>query len=174
MTKKAGRHLIAVAVLAVFLLAGISGRALAEVKSDRTVEEGNTVKLHYVLTVEGKEVDSSRQRGPFEFVVGSGKVIEGFDRAVRGMKVGETKSFTVQPEEGYGPADPEAVQEVPVSALPQGVTPEKGMTLYGKDPEGKVVPATIKEVKEDTIVVDFNHPMAGKTLNFEIELLGIE
>jgi FKBP-type peptidyl-prolyl cis-trans isomerase 2 len=89
------------------------------------------------------------------------------------MKVGEKKSFEVSPEEGYGLEDPEAIQEVSKDKLPPDTKPEPGMTLYARDKNGRPMPVKIMEVKKDVVVMNFNHPLAGKTLKFEVEIIEI-
>jgi FKBP-type peptidyl-prolyl cis-trans isomerase SlpA len=134
------------------------------------VQDGSNVKVHYTLTVEGDTVDSSEGREPLEVTMGQGQLIPGFEKAMMGMKPGDKKSFAVSPEEGYGKENADAIQEVPRSQLPPDVNPEVGMTLYAQGPNGQPLPLTISEVKEETVVVNMNHPLAGKTLNFEIEI----
>jgi len=143
-------------------------------KAALKVQEGSTIKVNYTLTVDGKVFDTSKGRQPLEFKVGSHQVIPGFEKAVIGMKVGEKKSFTVKPEEGYGPINPDAVQSVPRKQLPSDITPKAGMTLYAKGKDNHPVPVRIKEVKDDVVVMDFNHPLAGKTLHFDIEIADIK
>jgi peptidylprolyl isomerase len=137
------------------------------------VTEGKKVRAHYTLTVEGNIIDSSKEREPMEIQVGSRQVIPGFEKAIKGMKLGEKKSFDVSPEEGYGLEDPEAIQEVSRDKLPPDIKPEPGMTLYAKDKNGRPMPVKIMEVKNDVVVMNFNHPLAGKTLKFEVEIIEI-
>jgi len=143
------------------------------IAADKVIE-GSTVSLHYTLTVDGKVVDSSKGKPPFEFKVGGHQVIPGFEKAVMGMKVGGKKKFKVSPEEGYGKVDPALLKEVPKKNLPKDLKPEVGMMLSARQPNGQSIPVKITEVKKDTVVVDFNHPLAGKTLNFDIEVVGIK
>lgn len=143
-------------------------------KEVQVVEDGKTVKVHYTLTVEGKDVDSSRQREPLEVTVGAHSVIPGFENALKGMKVGEKKSFQVAPAEGYGQEDARSMIEIPKSQLPPDLKPEVGMTLYTKGQDGQPIPARIAEVKQETVIMNFNHPLAGKTLNFDIEVIEIK
>ncbi len=138
------------------------------------VSDGKTVKVNYTLTVDGKVVDSSKGRQPLEFKEGAHQVIPGFEKAVMGMKIGQKKSFTVKPEEGYGQVDSKAFREVPKKQLPAGVTPTAGMTLLAQAKDGRKLPVKIKEVKKDSVVIDFNHPLAGKTLNLSVEVVEIK
>jgi len=137
------------------------------------VIEGKRVRVHYTLTVDGNIIDSSKEGEPMEIRVGTRQVIPGFENAIKNMKVGEKKSFEVSPEEGYGLEDPKAIHEVSRDKLPPDLKPEPGMTLYAKDKNGLPMPIRITEVKKDTVVMNFNHPLAGKTLKFEVEIIEI-
>jgi peptidylprolyl isomerase len=135
---------------------------------------GDTVHVHYTGTLEdGTQFDSSAGRDPLEFTVGSGQVIPGFENAVEGMAVGESKSVDISPEQGYGHRNEQMVQEVPKTALPDDLEPKEGMMLQAQGQDGKVVNLTVTSVAADSITVDGNHPLAGKTLNFAIELVKI-
>ena len=140
------------------------------------IEEGNSVTLHYVGTLEdGTQFDSSRDRGePISFVVGGGQMISGFDQNVRGMELGETKTFTISPEEGYGQSDPEAIQEVAKEQFPDGFEPDNGILVRGVNENNEEIVAVVLEHTEDTVTLDFNHPLAGKNLVFEVEIVEIE
>lgn len=135
---------------------------------------GDKVKIHYTGTLEdGSQFDSSKGRDPLEFQIGSGQVIPGFDKAVEGMAVGDTKSVSIAPEDAYGPRNEQAIQEVPKSALPPELVPVEGMSLQAQSQDQQPIQLTVVEVKDDSITVDANHPLAGKTLNFEISLVAI-
>lgn len=140
------------------------------------VEIGQNVQVHYVGTFDdGTEFDSSRSRGStLNFKVGSGQTIKGFDQALIGMSVGETKNVSISPEDGYGPVIPEAVQKMPVNMFPQGSDLIVGATVVGTNALGQELVARIVEVNDEEVTLDMNHPMAGKTLNFEIELVSTE
>lgn len=162
-------------IMALSFLAASSEGAEKEKKDEAVVvSEGKTVKVNYTLTVDGKEMDSSKGRGPLEFKVGSHQVIPGFEKAVVGMKAGDKKSVKVAPEDAYGPVDPNAVQTVAKNQLPPEITPKAGMVLSAHGKDGQTMPVKIVEVKDDVVVVDFNHPLAGKTLNFDVEVLEIK
>ncbi|MEE4278153.1 MAG: peptidylprolyl isomerase [Halieaceae bacterium] len=135
---------------------------------------GDTVRIHYSGQLnDGTPFDSSRDREPMEFILGGGQVIPGFEKAVEGMAVGESKSFSIPSEEAYGQHREELVQDVPSSALPEELTPVVGMQLQGSNGEGQTMNLVVTEVKEDAITVDGNHPLAGQDLNFEVELVEI-
>jgi len=140
-----------------------------------TVENGNTVSVHYVGTFEdGTEFDSSHSRDkPLTFEVGSGQMIPGFDAALPGMTVGEKKQLTLEPDSAYGNHNPEAVQVFPKNVFPENFSPIEGATVTGQNPQGQPTMAKIITFDTHTVTLDLNHPMAGKTLNFEIELLEV-
>lgn len=135
---------------------------------------GHTVKIHYTGTLDdGTQFDSSEGRDPLEFELGSGQVIAGFDQAVEGMAVGDSKSVKLAPAQAYGERQEQMVQDVPKSALPSDLQPQVGMALSARSPDGREMQLTVTDVKEDVITVDGNHPLAGQNLNFEIELVEI-
>jgi peptidylprolyl isomerase len=136
---------------------------------------GDTVKIHYTGTLDdGTQFDSSEGRDPLEFEIGSGQVIPGFDKAVEGMAVGDTKTVNIPVDDAYGPRHDQMIQEVPKSALPDEVEPAVGMGLQARRPDGAMLDLTITEVGEETITVDGNHPLAGQPLNFDLELVEIK
>lgn len=133
---------------------------------------GDTVRVHYTGTLtDGSEFDSSRDRAPLEFKLGEGQVIPGFEEAVAGMEVGDQTKVTIPAEQAYGEPSDEARQTFPVDAFPQ--TPEVGWMVELQAPDGSVVPATVIEVTEQEATLDFNHPLAGEDLTFEIELVEV-
>jgi FKBP-type peptidyl-prolyl cis-trans isomerase 2 len=136
------------------------------------VESGNTVKVHYTGTFEdGQVFDSSLERnGPIAFTVGSNQVIPGFENAIMGMTVGESKKVTLTPEEGYGNIIDEMIQEVSKQFVPETVTVGEMLTTQSEQGQFNVV---VREVKDETVILDANHPMAGKTLVFELEVVEI-
>ena len=137
-------------------------------------KSGDTVKIHYTGKLDdGTQFDSSAGRDPLEFQLGGGQVIRGFDEAVEGMAVGDSKDVSLEPENAYGQRQEHLVQEVPRSALPDDLNPEEGMALQATDPQGQVTQFAVVEVSEDTITVDANHPLAGQTLHFSLELVAI-
>jgi|15BtaG_2_1085339.scaffolds.fasta_scaffold05013_7 peptidylprolyl isomerase len=144
-------------------------------KTTKTIETGNTVTLHYKGTLgDGSEFDSSYERGePLTVTVGSGHLIEGFDTALGGMEEGESKTFTLSPEEAYGERDPDANTTLDKTIFPEDFGLEAGKTVPLLGPNGQPFLATITEVADETITADLNHPMAGKELTFEVEVLTI-
>ena len=140
------------------------------------VENGNTVSVHYRGTLnDGTEFDSSHSRNEaLTFQVGAGQMISGFDSAVVGMAVGETKNISLSPENAYGETIPEAITDVPKTAFPEGYNFQVDEMVHGQNDLGQPVVGRIHEVKDQEVTIDFNHPMAGKDLNFEIELVSID
>lgn len=137
-----------------------------------TVENGNFVQVHYTGTFDdGTVFDSSEGKDALEVLAGNGMLIKGFDDALIGMKDGEEKEITIAPENAYGEPNEMLVQKVPRKELSDEVTPEVGMVLGVKAPNGQVFPATIKEVTEEEILLDANHPLAGKTLHFKLQMV---
>jgi len=141
----------------------------------KTVEENDKVALHYTGTlINGETFDSSEGRDPLSFEVGSGQVIPGFDKAVRGMKVDESKKFTVPSAEAYGEPNEELVYEVPLASIPAELKPHEGQRLVSNLEDGRQIPVTVTKVAEDTITLDANHPLAGKDLTFDIKIVSID
>tara|TARA_R100000008_G_scaffold85545_2_gene75778 strand:- start:868 stop:1299 length:432 start_codon:yes stop_codon:yes gene_type:complete len=140
------------------------------------VENGHNVKVHYVGTLEdGSEFDNSHNRGEtLEFEVGAGKMIKGFDSALVGMTVGESKKITLSPDQAYGERIEEAMQTVPKTTFPAEFSLEEGQVVRGANRAGQPMMAIIAELTNDEVVLDLNHPLAGKELNFEIELVEIQ
>ena len=139
-----------------------------------TAKSGDTVRIHYTGTLDdGTQFDSSSGREPLEFALGGGQVIPGFDSAVDGMAVGESKNVTIAPDDAYGQRHEQLVQEVPRDILPDDMDPAVGMQLQSQSPDGQVMNLTVTEVLEEKITVDANHPLAGQSLTFAIELVEI-
>lgn len=138
-------------------------------------KKGDTVHIHYTGRLDdGTIFDSSENREPLSFEVGSGTVIPGFDDAVDGMVTGEKKTTTIPAAEAYGPRQDEMMVTVPRDQLPPGVAPEVGQILQMSDPTGEQFNVVVAEVTEDALVLDGNHPLAGKDLTFDIELVKID
>ncbi|MGI9248938.1 MAG: FKBP-type peptidyl-prolyl cis-trans isomerase [Woeseiaceae bacterium] len=137
-------------------------------------KSGDTVRIHYRGTLgDGTEFDSSAGRDPLEFALGGGQVIPGFDSAVDGMSVGDSKTVTISPEEAYGPRHEQLVQQVPRSTLPEDMEPAVGMQLQSQSPDGQVMNLVITEIEDESITLDANHPLSGQALTFAIELVEI-
>jgi peptidylprolyl isomerase len=138
------------------------------------VNKGDTVKVHYTGKLEnGKEFDSSLDRQPLQFEVGEGRVIEGFEEAVVGMMVGEKKTVTIPAKNAYGSYDENLLIEIPKKNVPEGITPEVGMRLQLVNQQGQAAHVVVTEILDETVKLDANHPLAGKTLVFDLEVLEI-
>lgn len=140
----------------------------------KKVTKGDFVGLHYTGTLEDGEIfDSSQDRDPLEFQVGSGAVIEGFDVAVLGLSVGDKKNFTLKPEDAYGPRDESLVMDVPRSSAGEDRKVEIGMAVGVRLQSGQQAPAWVTNITDQIITLDMNPPLAGKKLNFQIEVVHI-
>lgn len=139
-------------------------------------KSGNTVKVHYTGKLkDGTVFDSSLQRNePLEFTLGQGNMIAGFEKAVDGMQVGDTTVADIPVTEAYGEVRDDMILEVPKKDVPENITPEVGQRLAVQQKDGQSIPVTISKVSEESITLDANHPLAGKDLVFEIELLEIK
>ncbi|MFC1991316.1 peptidylprolyl isomerase [Chloroflexota bacterium] len=138
-------------------------------------ENGNIVQVHYTGKLEdGTVFDSSAGREPLQFTLGAGQMIPGFDKAVPGMKVGESKTVTIPAEDAYGPSRDDMIMEFPREQLPPEINPEVGQQLQMTQSDGRAVNVTITEVSETTMTIDANHFLAGKDLVFDIELVSIQ
>lgn len=139
------------------------------------VKSGDTVNVHYhgKLT-DGTTFDSSEGKTPLKFKVGEGSVIKGFDNALLDMEVGDKKSVTIPVQEAYGEPAKENFIEFPKTEFPEGMQPEVGMQLNLTDNQGNNFPVVIAEVKEEHVILDANHPLAGKELVFDLELVSID
>ncbi len=136
-------------------------------------KDGDSVKVHYTGKLEdGSEFDSSRERDPLEFTLGSGQVIPGFEKGILGMDIGENKTVTIPPEEAYGPRHPGWPRTVKKDQMPEGMPPTVGTFLQVQQPDGGVIQVVIAHVADDEVTLD-NHPLAGQSLFFDVELVKI-
>ena len=140
----------------------------------KQVKEGDVVKVHYTgKLINGEQFDSSAGKEPLEFTVGAGQMIKGFDAAMPGMNLGEKKTINIAPEDGYGTRSEEAIIEFPKENVPAEMVLEPGMPLTLSNQAGQPVQVIVVEVKDDIIVLDANHFLAGQELIFDIELIEI-
>lgn len=138
------------------------------------VKENNTVKVHYTGKLsDGQIFDTSEGKEPLEFTLGQGSLIPGFEKGLIDMKLNEKKTITISKDDAYGDLSEELIQEVPKSQLPAEMTLEVGMGLVSKTPEGQEMNLLVVEVREESVVLDGNHPLAGKDLIFELEVVAI-
>jgi FKBP-type peptidyl-prolyl cis-trans isomerase SlyD len=149
--------------------------AAAEIEEKNiTVTEGSNVSIEYTLALQDKEViDTNKGGQPLTFVYGASQIIPGLEKAMTGMKIGESRNVAVQPLEGYGPVLEEAIIEVGKDQLPPDAW-QIGAHVQGQGPEGQVVRGQVKRLQDDKATIDFNHPLAGKTLFFEVKVLDIQ
>jgi FKBP-type peptidyl-prolyl cis-trans isomerase SlyD len=152
-----------------------TGAFAAEKSKDATViKDGSVVSLEYTLSGEdGKTIESNKGKAPLKYTHGGQQIVPGLEKSLTGMKMGEEKRVKVTPEEGYGPVDPKGFQEFPKDKIPsEGL--KVGAVLMARSPQGQQVPVRVHEIKEKTVVLDLNHPMAGKTLVFDIKVLDVQ
>ena len=163
------RSVVALVALVMLLVVAPAGAQPAPV-----IEKGSSVKLEYTLKDDkGQLLDSSDGKEPISFVQGAQQIIPGLDKAILGMKAGDTKKITVKPDDAYGAIDPKAETEVPKDALPKGAD-VVGTRLLARGQDGQPRPVTVKAVKDTTVVLDLNHPLAGKTLYFDVKVVSVE
>jgi peptidylprolyl isomerase len=135
---------------------------------------GDTVRVHYTGTLtDGTQFDSSSGRDPLEFTVGSGQIIPGLDKEIPGMEPGEKKQVKIAPEEAYGERDPSRVQTIPRDKIPENIPTDPGTQLQMQTPQGQAIPVTVMEATDSEVTLDANHPLAGKELTFDVELVEI-
>ncbi len=137
-------------------------------------KSGDTVKVHYTGTLaDGTEFDSSRGQEPLEFTLGQGQMIGGFEEAVVGMAQGENKKITITSDDAYGERNEAMVQQVPREAIPPEIDLAEGMLLQAQGPDGETLRFTVADFNDEEVTVDGNHPLAGRDLTFELELVQI-
>jgi FKBP-type peptidyl-prolyl cis-trans isomerase SlyD len=164
--------LLAFAGAMLFVNYDVSAQTTA--KPATVIQMGSLVAFDYTLTDEsGNVIDTSKGKQPMRYVHGKGEIIPGLEKEMAGMSVGGEKKVTVKPEEGYGPVDPRAFQEVPKDKLPPDAL-KVGAMLTATGPQGQAIPVRVHEIKESTVIMDFNHPLAGKTLLFDIKITEIK
>jgi len=163
-----------VAAVTLLCAATASVTAAEKAKNDNVVKDGMLVSMEYTLKgTDGKVIDSSKGREPLKYVQGQKMMIPGLEKELAGMKVGGEKNVTVKPEDAYGQINPNGFQEIPKEKIPPNAL-KVGAVLQGQDDQGRPMLARIKEVKEKSVVIDLNHPMAGKTLVFNVKIVDIQ
>ncbi len=163
-------------ILGIILITGVVLTGCNSASTGGGAKNGDTVQVNYTgKLADGTVFDSSVGGEPYEFTLGAGQAIPGFDKAILGMKVGEKKTVTIPSDEAYGPHLDNLVIEVSRDRLPGGVTPEVGMQLMMAAPNGNKIPVTITKVTDNTsVTLDANYPLVGKDLTFDIELVKIK
>lgn len=156
------------------LLLAVGMFNLGAYADDPVVGQGKKITLDYTLTVDNKQVETSVGKTPLVYVVGNRNIIPGLESQLNGMHINEEKVVSVPAKDAYGNVDPKAFKEFPKTALPKGMEPKVGMVLQATAPDGSKFPAVISEIKDDKVVLNFNHPLAGKDLSFKVKILKIE
>jgi FKBP-type peptidyl-prolyl cis-trans isomerase 2 len=160
-------------LLTVYLLA-CAASAAEKINDDPVIKDGQLVTLHYTLKgTDGKVIESSKNKEPLKYIHGQKMMIPGLEKALTGMKIGGEKNVTIKPEDAYGPVNKNAFQEIPKEKLPSNGL-KVGAMLTGQGPQGQPMQARVHQIKENTVVLDLNHPMAGKTLNFDVKVVDIQ
>jgi FKBP-type peptidyl-prolyl cis-trans isomerase SlyD len=167
-------EILSACVLAILLALILTPAASQTADTKQTVAEGKNVSVEYTLTLDDKSVvESNVGKQPLTYTHGTQQIIPGLEKALEGLAVGDTKEVTVAPADGYGEKDPEALQEVQKKLIPPDAL-VVGARLQGKAADGHMVYPRVAEIKDDTVVLDFNHPLAGKTLHFDVKILDIQ
>jgi len=141
--------------------------------SEDTVQDGVVVSMEYTLHVDGEQLDSSEGQGPLQFLAGYGNIIPGLENELMGMKVGDSKGVVVQPEDGYGEFDEEAFMNVPKKDFPKDMPLEVDAELTVRDDDGNARYARVESIEGDTVRLDFNHPLAGAELHFNVKVVSL-
>ena len=170
MVKNSRIVLVGILLLGTILISGCSAE-----HDKAQAKNGNIVQVNYTGTLQdGTIFDTSVGYEPLEFTLGEGQVIPGFEQAVLGMKIGESKTVTIPADDAYGPHRDDLILVIDREELPTGLTPEVSQQLQMTQTDGATSIVTVTEVSDTTITIDANHPLAGKDLTFEIELVGIQ
>lgn len=144
--------------------------------NNKTITSQSAVSLHFVLKLADDSVAEStyHQQTPAKFVMGDGSLTPGIENALLGLQVGDKKSFMVSPQDGFGETNPAQIYTLPRQQFPADLTLEPGLIISFTQPNQVEVPGIIRSIEGDLVIVDFNHPLAGQSLKFEVEILGIE
>jgi FKBP-type peptidyl-prolyl cis-trans isomerase 2 len=164
-------------ILVALCLGFVFNLSICDVKAEggkMVIQDGRLVSFDYTLTVDGEVIETSKEQGPLQYTHGKGEIIPGLAKQLEGLGVGDEKTIEVPPEEAYGPVNPKAFREIPNTSLPADLEPRVGMYLQMQGPGGRILPVRVAEVKEDSVVLDLNHPLAGKTLIFQVKIVSIE
>ncbi len=138
------------------------------------IKEGRKVKFDYTLVVEGQEIDSSLGQYPVEYRHGDGKILPGLAAELEGLKEGDEKTVILNPEEAYGQPDPQAIKELPKAILSKDDKGKVGAVVSLKTQSGRTIRGIILQIKENTFIVNFNHPLAGETIQFNVKILQVQ
>lgn len=138
------------------------------------IAQGSKVKIHYTLTVDDEVIDSSEGHEPLEYVHGTGEIVPGLENALAGLRAGDKRVVVVAPEQGYGEANPDAVQEIELEAFEDDEGLEVGAIISVETDDGHSFDAIVAEISESTVTLDLNHPLAGKTLHFDVVVVAVD
>ena len=144
---------------------------MSVIEGPGTVADDIVVALEFTLTVDGEIVDTSDGDEPIRFIQGQGQIIPGLEKALYGMAMGDSKELTIPPKDGYGEHDPNAYADIPRAEFPSEIPLESGVELELKNKTGDILEASIESVGEDSVRLNFNHPLAGKILNFSVKVV---
>lgn len=167
------RALAVLALVTVFAVSYVNAQTPDKSMNDKTVSEGKKVSIDYSLSVAGEQIESSKGKEPLTYEHGRSQIIPGLEKELEGMEVGQSKQVTVAPAEGYGQVDNEALIEVDKEQIPPEAQ-QIGAAVMTTDKQGNTLRARVKEVNDDKVLLDFNHPLAGKTLDFDIKIVEVE
>ncbi len=143
--------------------------------TELVIGEGTQVTLHFSLTLKnGHVVDSNFEQEPAQFVVGDGNLLEGFEKVIMGLSVGAREVFTISPEDGFGQANPSNVQTFKLDQFDSELELEEGLILSFADAQNDELPGVVESIDDEIVTVDFNHPLAGKEIDFEVEILAVD
>jgi FKBP-type peptidyl-prolyl cis-trans isomerase SlyD len=166
------KQLLIIGFLSCVVIGSMADKAQSQ--GNTAVSAGKQVSIEYTLKLEDESVvDSNVGAEPLTFVQGSHNIIPGLENALSGMKIGDSKQVTVKPEDAYGPVNKNAVSEIEKDQIPQDSL-KVGTVLQGQNPDGQVIIARVVEIRKDTVLLDYNHPLAGKTLHFDIKILAVQ
>ncbi|MCA9401532.1 MAG: FKBP-type peptidyl-prolyl cis-trans isomerase [Candidatus Omnitrophica bacterium] len=138
------------------------------------IQDGQTVTMHYTMTMDEVEIDSTRNREPIVFILGDGDMLPGLEEQIKGLKKGSKKKIILPPDKAYGELKTEGFKEFEKSLFPEGTRFLKGLAVQVKSDAGLIIPAFIWDVREETVILNLNHPLAGKTLIFDVEIINIK
>ncbi len=161
-------------ILSLFSLVTCAGVSWG--KADTAViQDGKNVTLEYTVTVDGKVVDSSKKHGPLQYTQGKkAGIVPGLARQLKGLRAGDTKTITVAPPEGYGEINPKAFKQFERKNFPKTLVLKLNKYIQIKRSDGKIVSARIADIKDDFVILDYNHPLASKTLYFKIKVVSVK
>lgn len=166
---------VVLSVSGVLLLAVIGGGSFYYLRGQAAakIKDGNVVRLQYTLSDDkGTLIESTKGKEPLTYTHGQGQILPGLEKELAGLGINDEKNIRLKPEEAYGPLDPQAFQEIPRKEIPQDAL-KVGNTLLATNDQGQLFPVRIHQIKDKTVILDFNHPLAGKTLSFAIKVLEI-